>query len=214
MELRDKNGLTEAEFLEQYNPGDWPHPSLTADVVIFREMPKDDELCFSDSLNSISSGLELLLIKRGGHPYLGCWSLPGGFVDLGEDADTAALRELQEETCVTGVPLEQLGVYSTPGRDPRGWTVTSAYVALVRSELAAQASDDAADARWFSIRVRRHGDVLELKATSGDDVAKSSFKLVQQPFSAPRAELIESSGFGFDHARIVADAYLRINALS
>lgn len=213
MELRDKDGLTEAEFLAQYEPKDYPHPSLTADIVIFKE-PADDGSSPTDSLNAISGRLELLLIKRGGHPYLGCWSLPGGFVNPDEDADTAALRELQEETCVTGVALEQLGVYSKPGRDPRGWTVTSAYVALVRSELAVQAADDADDARWFSIGVHRKGEVLEITARSGDDVAKSAFRLVRQPFSAPRAEVVEASGFGFDHAQIVADAYLRIDSLS
>lgn len=213
MELRDKNGLTEAEFLAQYNPGKWPRPSLTADIVIFRETADDSSFHASDSLNSISSGLELLLIRRGGHPYLGCWALPGGFVNPDEDADTAALRELEEETGVKGVALEQLGVYSKPGRDPRSWTVTSAYVALVHSELAAQAADDADDAQWFSIRVRRRGDVLELTARNGEDVARSHFRLVQQPFSSPRAEIVEAEGFGFDHAQIVADAYLRIDSL-
>ncbi|MGI6217880.1 MAG: NUDIX domain-containing protein [Coriobacteriales bacterium] len=209
MELKDKNGLTEKEFLAQYKQKDYPRPSLTVDVAIFSENPDDDSTSMRDSLNSISSKLELLLIKRGGHPFLGCWALPGGFVNEGEDADTAAARELEEETGLKGIPMEQLGVYSAPGRDPRAWTVSSAYVARIDKKLEAKAGDDAADAVWFSISVKRRQEILELTATSGDSILKSSFEVVPQPFSTPRARVVESDGFAFDHAQIVADAYLR-----
>ena len=105
MELRDKNGLTEAEFLKGYRQKDYPRPSLTADLAVIRSLEEP----------------AILLIRRGGHPYLNCWALPGGLVMPGEDAQTAAHRELQEETGLENLPLAPLGLYSKPGRDPRGW---------------------------------------------------------------------------------------------
>ena len=135
--LRDKNGLTEEEFLAAYSPKDYPRPSLTADNCIFRVGP--------------DGTIKLLLIRRGGHPFLGCWALPGGFVSPGETALEASRRELLEETGVDGLALEPVGLYSTPGRDPRGWTVSQAHVAVDNHGVTAHAGDDAAAAAWFDI---------------------------------------------------------------
>eukprot|EP00878_Enallax_costatus_P034302 GHUV01038025.1.p2 GENE.GHUV01038025.1~~GHUV01038025.1.p2 ORF type:complete len:147 (+),score=44.83 GHUV01038025.1:81-521(+) len=84
----------------------------------------------------------------------GQWALPGGFVDEGEPLDTAAARELEEETSVNpkDVDLFQVGAYGDPGRDPRGWTVTVAYAAIVPgTELGVKAADDAAEASWYPV---------------------------------------------------------------
>lgn len=136
-QLRDKNGLTEEEFLRQYDSDKYPKPSLTADMVIFRLSDREPEV---------------LLIRRGGHPFLGCWALPGGFANPGEELSLTALRELEEETCVTGVKPSLVGVYSKPGRDPRGWTVSAAYYAVVKeNEVTAKAADDAAETGWFPL---------------------------------------------------------------
>ena len=83
----------------------------------------------------------MLLIQRKNDPFAGSWALPGGFVDEGENLEQAAARELQEETSVdpTSVPLVQVGAYGDPGRDPRGWTVSVAYCAVVpSSEMGVQ----------------------------------------------------------------------------
>jgi len=135
--LRDKNGLTEEEFLAAYSPKDYPRPSLTADNCIFRVGP--------------DGTLKLLLIRRGGHPFLGCWALPGGFVSPGETALEASRRELLEETGVEGLALEPVGLYSTPGRDPRGWTISQAHIAVDSHGVTAHAGDDAAAAAWFDV---------------------------------------------------------------
>ena len=200
MELRDKNGLTEAEFLAQYNPKDYPRPSFTADVAAFAHD---------------GGGLKLLMVRRGGHPYLGCWALPGGFVNPNEDADTAAARELEEETGVTDLPLEQFGCYSAPGRDPRAWTVSAAYMTCLPDEAAAQAGDDAADARWCSLTVSESGDGrFEMAIQAGDDRIHCVFEPRPSQILPPRSHVLESAGFAFDHAQIVADAWLALQGRS
>jgi 8-oxo-dGTP diphosphatase len=96
--------------------------------------------------------LHVLLVRRAGAPFAGRYAIPGGFVDEGESLDAAARRELDEETGVRDVYLEQLYSFGEPGRDPRGRVITVAYVALIAVDHAAlQAGSDAAEARWFSV---------------------------------------------------------------
>ena len=96
MERRDKNGLTEKEFLATYRPKDYDRPSVTADIAVF-SMSRE--------------GLRVLLVRRGGHPYLGYWALPGGFAQKGESVDETAARELEEETGYHAQELIPLGLF-------------------------------------------------------------------------------------------------------
>ncbi|KAG2448201.1 hypothetical protein HYH02_006786 [Chlamydomonas schloesseri] len=119
----------------------YPRPAVTVDAAIVAKP-------------TASAPPQLLLIKRKNEPFKDCWALPGGFVDAGEGLDTAAARELQEETSVNPafVSMTQVGAFGDPGRDPRGWTITVAYAALVpTTELGVKAADDAKDARWFDV---------------------------------------------------------------
>jgi 8-oxo-dGTP diphosphatase len=118
--------------------------------------------------------LELLLIRRGRPPFQGAWALPGGFLDIDEDLDTCAARELAEETGVEGVYLEQLYTFGAVGRDPRERVVSVAYIALAPADkLDVQAGDDAADARWFRL------DALpELAFDHADIIAAAHRRLV------------------------------------
>jgi 8-oxo-dGTP diphosphatase len=97
--------------------------------------------------------LETLLIQRRNPPFQGDWALPGGLVEQDEDLDACARRELEEETGVTELPLEQLHAFGAPHRDPRGRVVTVAYFTLVRAECLKppRAASDAAAVRWFSV---------------------------------------------------------------
>jgi 8-oxo-dGTP diphosphatase len=116
---------------------DYPHPSVTVDLVIFT-IAEDD--------------LQVLLIRRGLEPFRGRWALPGGFVEIGESLEQAAARELQEEVGVTNVYLEQLYTFGDPKRDPRGRVISVAYFALVDAERQRiVAASDAADAAWCSV---------------------------------------------------------------
>lgn len=116
----------------------YPHPAVSVDTVIFTIRDRQ---------------LQVLLVRRGGEPYQGMWAIPGGFVNMDEDLETAARRELQEETGVSGVYLEQLYTFGAPERDPRERVITVAYYALVPSErIQLQAASDAVDADWFSLQ--------------------------------------------------------------
>ncbi|MCB0550459.1 MAG: NUDIX hydrolase [Phaeodactylibacter sp.] len=117
---------------------EYPRPALTVDCIIFGL----DE----------SHELKVLLIQRAHDPFEGQWALPGGFVDMDEGLETAALRELEEETGVKNVFIEQLYTFGEPGRDPRGRVVSVAYFALVNlEEHPVKANDDARSVRWFAI---------------------------------------------------------------
>jgi 8-oxo-dGTP diphosphatase len=114
-------------------------PALTVDVAVFRGRAGERDV---------------LLVKRGEEPFLGKWALPGGFVEEGEILESAALRELREETGLELTSdLEAVGTYGDPGRDPRGWTVTVVYTtALGYDEIGAiTAGSDAAEVRWHPV---------------------------------------------------------------
>lgn len=124
----------------------YPRPSVTVDLVIFT-IADDD--------------LKVLLIRRGGEPFKGCWALPGGFVESGESLEAAAARELSEEAGVTNVYLEQLYTFGDPGRDPRGRVISVSYFALVDADRQhIRAASDAADARWHSVFDTKTGGKL------------------------------------------------------
>ena len=114
---------------------EYPRPAITADcVVIARENePK------------------VLLIQRGNEPFKGCWAFPGGFMNMDETTEQCAIRELEEETGLKVTEIKQIGAYSKVDRDPRGRTVTVAYLAISDKIEAVNGLDDAATAQWFPI---------------------------------------------------------------
>jgi 8-oxo-dGTP diphosphatase len=116
---------------------DHPRPSVTVDVIIFT-LRGDD--------------LQALLVRRKHPPFEGMWAIPGGFVGIEESLEEAALRELEEETGVRDVYLEQLYTFGEVDRDPRGRVITVAYFALVPADAVhPHAGDDASEARWWSV---------------------------------------------------------------
>ncbi|NGZ76404.1 NUDIX hydrolase [Saccharibacillus alkalitolerans] len=155
---RDADGLTEEEFLAGYDAGDYERPSVAADMVIFTVAGEKEE----NYRKLPKRSLRVLLVRRGGHPYLGCWALPGGFVRPNETAGEAAERELREETGVDRVYMEQLHTFSDVGRDPRTWVMSCAHMALVDSgELKVRAGDDAEHAAWFELTYRLKSESRE-----------------------------------------------------
>jgi len=121
----------------QYYSYPYPRPMVTVDAVVFTER---------------EGRREVLLIQRKHEPYAGAWALPGGFVEMEETLETAAARELEEETGLHGVSLEQVYTFGDPGRDPRGRSISVAYVGEVDWCIQQpRGNDDAAEARWFPL---------------------------------------------------------------
>ena len=107
---------SEQQYLQNYDPSEFEHPSVTVDILIFTVSDRK---------------LRLLLIRRSGHPYLGKWAIPGGFLQMKESADEAAARRIREEAGVENVHLEQLYTFSAVDRDPRTRVISIAYLATV-----------------------------------------------------------------------------------
>jgi 8-oxo-dGTP diphosphatase len=115
---------------------DYPRPALTVDLVVTTRETRP----------------RVLLIRRKKDPFAASWALPGGFVDENERLADAARRELEEETGAKVADLEQLYTAGDPGRDPRGWTVSVAYLAQVNAdEVKPVAADDAEAVGWFPL---------------------------------------------------------------
>ena len=111
----------------------YPRPAVTADCVVItkEEQPK------------------VLLIQRGADPYKGSWAFPGGFMNMNETTEQCAIRELEEETGFRVSDVHQIGAYSKVDRDPRGRTITVAYLAIIDKPVQVTGQDDAAKAEWF-----------------------------------------------------------------
>lgn len=144
---RNPAGQTLEEFLDGYDPYKYRTPSCTADAVIFSSR---------EPLTKELQGLKILLVKRSNHPSIGFWALPGGFVDMEENLEDSAKRELLEETGIGSLPMEQIAAYGNYDRDPRTRVITTAYMALVQGqEPKACAGDDAADAVWCELNLEK-----------------------------------------------------------
>jgi 8-oxo-dGTP diphosphatase len=133
---------------------DYPHPAVTTDVVVFTLREQR---------------LQLLLIRRANPPFADMWALPGGFLDIDEDIDRCAARELAEETGLSGVYLEQLYTFGRPDRDPRDRVISVAYYALAPEHRLAEpkAASDAAEVAWFPADALPplafdHGDIIAM----------------------------------------------------
>lgn len=115
----------------------YPRPAVTVDALIFT-------LC--------ENRWKTLLIKRKHDPFEGMWAIPGGFMDMDETLEAAAKRELEEETALRGIALQQLHTFSTLGRDPRHRTITTVFYGFMPTGAqVAVAGDDAGEAEWFYV---------------------------------------------------------------
>lgn len=174
-------------FLDAYNIDNYFRPSLAVDIAVFAK----------------PDARQILLIRRGDHPYMNHWALPGGFMKSDETLEQAAVRELREETGVQTADLMPVGNYSDVGRDPRGRVVSAAFTAAVDpAEVTVLSGDDAIDAKWFAVTIEQNGDVNTLTLRNA---AKTLTAVLKQ--NGRGYEMISNDGLAFDHAKIILDAY-------
>lgn len=222
-ETRNEQGLTEEEFLEQYNSNKYEKPSVTTDMAIFTVM---DSVTENNRLNP-EKELKVLLIKRKDHPYMGKWALPGGFVNMDEDLEVAAYRELEEETGITNIYAEQLFTWGEVNRDPRMRVISVSYLSLIDSNsISIQAGSDAEEVEWFKVADKLLREVVtttetgsiverfvELKLTSELEILTSIIKTTttrEGAVSRVTHEVIEQDGLAFDHPRIIQYSLMRL----
>ena len=128
----------------------YPRPAVTADCVVITKEAEP----------------KVLLIQRGEEPFKGAWAFPGGFMEIDETTEQCAIRELEEETGLVVTDIHQIGAYSKVDRDPRGRTITVAYLSIIDAPAEVRGQDDAAKAQWFPLSelptlAFDHADIME-----------------------------------------------------
>ncbi|MCK5029614.1 MAG: NUDIX hydrolase [Bacteroidales bacterium] len=115
----------------------YQRPAVTVDIIVTKQINNNDNI---------------LLIERKNEPFKNQWALPGGFIDINEEIETAAYRELQEETSISDIELKQFYTFGKVGRDPRGRTISIVYSGyLLNENQKIEAGDDAKNLQWFPI---------------------------------------------------------------
>lgn len=219
MERRNEEGLTEKEFLLQYRPGNYERPSVTVDMLIFAVDEEEMET-------------EALFIKRKNHPCIGQWAIPGGFVNVDESLETAAARELEEETGLKGVCLEQLYTWGNVKRDPRTRVISVSYMAAVpKNQLTPKAGDDAEEACWFQVKKKKlseleNGATYALTIENEEEHIFMSYRITEtyerqgmmwkketEIDLLPAIDVLDQEKLAFDHAEILNVAMDRLEEL-
>ncbi|ADK14566.1 NrtR DNA-binding winged helix domain-containing protein [Clostridium ljungdahlii] len=220
VDIKNKQGLTEEEFLKQYDDSIYEKPSLTVDMLIFTVMNEKKE----NYRKLPEKSLKILLVKRGDHPCIGKWALPGGFVGINESLDEAALRVLRAETNVDDIYMEQLYTWGEVDRDPRTRVISSSYMALVdSSSLSIKAGSDEEDAAWFNVSYNLlqekkeamekgyiYEQIVQIKLWNENEELSAKIRIIENPDGEVSREITESTGIAFDHGKFIEYAISRL----
>ena len=217
----------EREYLSTYDITKYERPSVTADIAVFAIMDEPEAgVSKVNYRKDPERELQILLVKRGSFPFRGNWALPGGFSVKKESSHETAKRELAEETGVEDAFLRPFGVFSKPGRDPRGWIISHGYLALIDgNKYRIRAGTDAWEAAWFRLSVERgetaewtEHDVKYVSHTfnlrfyqSEQNIAFNAMVQETKSFSGLHCnleyEILDRGGLSFDHAEIILNAW-------
>jgi len=221
--METKINMSEQEYLEQYNIEAYDRPSIATDIAVFSVMQEES----ANNRKLPEEKLKVLLIRRGSHPCMNMWALPGGFCRKNEDIEETARRELKEETGVSDAHLSVVGIEGEVGRDKRGWIISHAFMALIDGRnYQVRGGTDAWEAKWFEINVENN----QLKKAVSEDSAQIENEYIihltadDEALSARILEIKEFTGFherityklvennaiAFDHAKIILKAMLKL----
>ena len=217
----------EKRYLEQYDIDSYERPSVATDIAIFSVM----ETAEAENFRKLpKKSLRLLLVCREAYPYKGSWALPGGFCKPGEDVPETAKRELLEETGVQNAYLSLFGSFGEADRDPRGWVISNAFLALIDAEkYQLSAGTDAREAAWFTVEVVPAEVKKEVKENFARMETEYNLSFRQEEtgvlltakvtecktfcdyHESVEFKITENNGLAFDHGKIILRAwqYLR-----
>ena len=207
--MRDETGLTEKEFLAEYNPADWDRLSVSVDTVIF----SIDSSLQNENIRKLDEQkLTVLLVKRDTHPFMGKWSLPGGFVGMSESPETAARRVLRDKTGLDHLYLEQLYTFGAPDRDPRMRIISCAYLSLIdRSKYSVGSSDKKLQTAWFEIEFAKGAEEIILKSCDVSlNIPVKSHVVQNGKIKTDTYTAEDGSALAFDHASLILEGLLRL----
>ena len=207
MKLKNKGIQSEEEFLKNYDSSEFEKPSVTVDNIIFSVFETEK----NNYRKNPDKNLYLLLIKRGQHPFINQWALPGGFVRMDESIEEGAYRELKEETNLENIYMEQLYTLGDVSRDPRMRVISTAYMALIKPDnVELKASTDAKEVAWFKVSYEFIGEKLSLELSHEETILKSTLKVSKKIKGEGAVEIESEEGLAFDHAKIIAYALIRL----
>jgi ADP-ribose pyrophosphatase len=252
MKMEKEENLTEEEFLKNYDSSKYRKPSVTVDNIIFcigddfgkidnenlknigdrgtksgDSKKEESQICgdrgFKSCREYFNYDIEVLLIKRGNYPDKGKWAFPGGFIEMDENLEESALRELREETSIEGVEFQQLQAFGDVGRDKRDRIITVAYLALIKNKKEAKAGDDAKEARWFKVNCRKTlvdsntGEyILDIYLKSNEIEIYPKVKVISKKgyiLENKSYEIVDKSDIAGDHAKVLSVAIERIKEI-
>lgn len=200
----------EEQFLAAYRLENYDRPSVATDIAVFSMYGEKASSHRKDAKPKLS----VLLIKRGEHPFLNQWALPGGFLRADETVEACAFREIEEETGCIPVSLLPVGVFSEPNRDPRGRIVSNAFVSVLSDEtVRLRSGHDSVAAKWFDVSFKpEDGGHFHLELTHGSETLRADLRENRTRVMRPDFEIISNTGLAFDHARIIASALTVLKA--
>ena len=178
----------------------------TTDILIFSIDSR-----YNDNIRELPKKyFSILLVKRDKEPFKDMWTLPGGYIEYNEESIDAAKRVLKKETNLSDVYIEKLGIYDSVNRDPRGRTISSAFIALIdKSKIKNELSEDA---KWFDIEIEENNNSNIINLVNQNDEINIKIKkdIINKEANQYEYILDSSNNIGFDHGLIINDGIINL----
>ena len=198
--------MDEEQFWATYDVNAFERPSVATDVVVLSMFEEQNENHRKDS----QARLHLLLVKRGEHPYMNDWALPGGFLRPTETVEECAVREIREETNLSLSTLIPIGTFSEPERDPRGRVISLSFASVINEKTAVMSGSDAIATDWFTLDYEFVGDVIRFRLTNGEVTLSAELIRTKTSYGHTLFKEVSNDGIAFDHDKIIAMAVMAL----